>query len=480
MSAFGVFYLVLIGALSVYGLHRYWLVWGATRGETPLPPTAMPTTPLPTAASLPTVLVQLPLFNEEPAVFRQLIASAVALDWPGETLEIQVLDDSTDGTSDVVRAEVERWHASGANIVHLHREDRVGFKAGALQAGLELSAAEFVTIFDADFVIPSDFLRRAMMEFEDPKIGMVQGRWGFTNIEHSWLTRIQSLMLDGHFHVEHRARARAGRFFNFNGTAGIWRVAAIRDVGGWQADTVTEDLDLSLRAWLAGWRFRYRDDLEAPSELPQSMAAYKVQQNRWVSGSIHTATLYLGRILRSDLSLRQKIDLCFYLTGNMNYLLLFFLVLAVPQAVLLRFDAGDRWLWADVPFFLAATVSVGFFYAQARRPEISRGSLFALRIPALMMLGLGMTIHNARAVVRGVFRRVSVFERTPKGAGSQIAPRRRRRDWTGWLEGAMAIYVLIGAVLSVIGGAVASLPFLGLFVGGYLYVFSRSGRPLVS
>ncbi|MEM7261092.1 MAG: glycosyltransferase, partial [Planctomycetota bacterium] len=279
MISFEIFYLSLMAWISVYGVHRFWLVWGARAN----PDTGSPVTPLSMAEELsdaervarfPRVIVQLPIYNE-PAVIERLLESAAALDWPRDRLEIQVLDDSTDGSSEEVARRVEALRDEGVPIFHLHREDRTGFKAGALQAGLERTEAEFVAMFDADFVPPADFLLRALPEFaEDGRLAMVQGRWGFLNTTANWLTRLQATLLDGHFHVEHRARAGAGRFFNFNGTAGVWRIEAIRDSGDWRSDTITEDLELSLRAWLRGWRFRYRPDLVAPSELPERMAAF--------------------------------------------------------------------------------------------------------------------------------------------------------------------------------------------------------------
>ncbi len=325
----------------------------------------------------------------------RLIDSAAALDWDRGSLEIQILDDSDDGSSVIVSERVSYWRGTGVPIQHVRRRDRRGFKAGALEAGLARSQAEFVAVFDADFVIPSDFLRQTVPQFRDPRLGMVQARWGFLNERKNLLTRIQALLLDGHFHVEHRARARAGRFFNFNGTAGIWRRSAIDDSGGWRARTVTEDLDLSLRAWLRGWRFDYRDDLVAPSSLPEAMSAFKIQQNRWVSGSVQTALMLLGSVLRSPLRPLEKVDLFFYLTGNFIYLPLLLLALSIPPAVLLRLDSTHLLLWLDLPFFLLATLSVLIFYTRARSPAFRGVGFFVLLLPSLMALGLGMSTEVA-------------------------------------------------------------------------------------
>ncbi|MEE8142873.1 MAG: glycosyltransferase [Planctomycetota bacterium] len=472
MNSFEIFYLLLMGVISLYGAHRYWLVWGALRAGTREQESSM------SSDARPRVLIQLPIYNEGPVVAR-LINSAARLSWPREALEIQVLDDSDDGSTALVDEVVEGWQQQGVPVRVIRRTVRTGYKAGALQEGLEQSSAELVAIFDADFAIPEDFLLRTTGYFGDSQVGMVQARWGFLNENQNLLTRVQALMLHGHFHVEHRARAAAGRFFNFNGTAGIWRRAAILDSGGWQADTVTEDLDLSLRAWLRGWQFRYVDDLEVPSELPADMASYKIQQNRWVSGSMQTAVRLMGRVMRGPLSVTQKIDLFFYLTSNFTYLLLLLLALAVPQAVLIRFEASGRLLWADLPFFFMATVSVFVFCARARRPHLPRLRFYLLQVPGLMALGLGMAVHNARAVLRGLFGKSRVFERTPKvGAQPHLVVATRRRDLLVLLEGGMGLYVLTYVLISLVAGSPFSVPFLSLFGFGYLYVFYHSRRAL--
>ena len=491
MIAFAIFYTCLVVVIAAYGTHRYWLVWGATRrrsSEVPSPFEAE------RPREFPRVLVQLPIFNE-PELFRRLIDHAIHLDWPRERLEIQVLDDSTDGSSDEVRLVCEHLKSSGVPIEHIHRTDRTGYKAGALEAGMKRSDAEFIAIFDADFVIPRDFLRRAIPRFDADNIAMVQGRWGFTNREDSALTRTQALMLDGHFHVEHRARSRAGRFFNFNGTAGVWRKAAIEDAGGWCADTVTEDLELSLRAWQRGWRFRYAGDLVCPSELPEAMRAFKIQQNRWVSGSIHVAVRELPNILRSSMSLRQKFDLAFYLTGNFVYPFLLLLVVAMPPSVLARSAGSPFWLGIDLPFLLFATASIAVFYGSAR-PEARRRATFWFRdVPTLMALGLGMTLHNTRAVLRGASGKQRTFDRTPKrnlqfALGAKLPSRpsgdsvekvkKGRRDRIVWGEGILTGYLTIALGLAITNESYASLPFLSLFVVGHALVFFGSTiRPRV-
>jgi cellulose synthase/poly-beta-1,6-N-acetylglucosamine synthase-like glycosyltransferase len=288
-----VVYFFVLSILAIYGWHRYYLVYlyMKNKGKVPAAP------PLLTDGQLPRVTIQLPIFNEM-YVADRLIAAVCEMDYPKHLLEIQVLDDSTDETTGIAEMAVRRHAARGFDIHYLHRVDRRGFKAGALEAGLAVAKGEFVAIFDADFIPSTDFLKRTLPHFAtDPKIGMVQARWGHINQDYSLLTKIQSILLDAHFVLEHGGRNRAGCFFNFNGTAGIWRRTAIETAGGWQHDTLTEDLDLSYRAQLAGWRFIFLADLVSPAEVPVEMNSFKSQQHRWAKGSIQTCMKLLPRIL---------------------------------------------------------------------------------------------------------------------------------------------------------------------------------------
>ncbi len=466
MLHFEIPYLLLLCLLSVYGAHRLWLaIEGAWRSRRPERPRRELTPELADSQ----VLVQLPVYNDG-EVFPRLLDSLSRLDWPRDRLEVQVLDDSDDGSSVGIARRIEQLRKNGLRVEHLRRPDRVGFKAGALSEGLELTCAPFVALFDSDFVIPPDFLRRAIPEFADTRIALVQGRWVYLNEERNLLTRIQALMLEAHFALEHRTRARAGRFFNFNGTAGVWRRAAIDDAGGWRADTITEDLDLSLRAWLGGWRFVYRDDLEVPCEVPEQMSAFRTQQNRWVAGTMQTTFSALPRILSAPMPFLSRLDLLIGLTGNLCYPLIVVLALSLPHAIAIRLAERDVLiLHADIPFFFFATGSVAFFYFRARRQRSSREML--LRIPALMALGLGMTLHNSRAVLRGLSGGARIFERTPKRGGG----RRRSREFLPWLEVGMLLYlVTIGLYASKV--ALFSLPLVGLLAIGYaMVIFSGRG-----
>src|SRR6267142_5716959 len=287
--------------LAVYGWHRYYLVYLylKNRGKEPKPG--------PPLSPAPVVTIQLPLYNEM-YVADRLIEAVCRIDYPRERLEIQVLDDSADETRSIAEQTVRRFAAEGIDIKYYHRVDRIGYKAGALEAGLKVARGEFVGIFDADFIPTADFLARLMPHFRDPKVGMVQARWGHINQDYSLLTKIQAILLDGHFILEHGGRNRGGRFFNFNGTAGVWRRSAIADAGGWQHDTLTEDLDLSYRAQLRGWRFVFVSDVIAPAEVPVEMNAFKSQQHRWAKGSVQTCLKLLPRILRADLPLGVKVE----------------------------------------------------------------------------------------------------------------------------------------------------------------------------
>ena len=322
-------YTIAVLGLGVFGLHRYHLVFLRRRHRAQRP--------VPVTGDLPFVTVQLPVYNERHVVLR-LLHAVSELDYPRHLLEVQVLDDSSDDTSDKIASVVPRLRAAGLDIHHVQRPTREGFKAGALAHGLRSARGGIVAIFDADFCPTPDALLRFVPYFTDPRVGMVQARWGHLNRDESLLTRTQALFLDGHFLVEHVARSRSGRFFNFNGTAGAWRRACIDDAGGWQGDTLTEDLDLSYRAQLRGWRFCFLEDLVVPAELPSTMNAYKAQQYRWAKGSIQTAMKLLVAILRAPIRPRQKVEAVFHLTNNLNYLMMLMTTVLVVPTLGLRWE----------------------------------------------------------------------------------------------------------------------------------------------
>ena len=477
MTAFGtivlfLYFLVLV-ILGVFGFHRYVMVYLYTHHQ------ARKAAARPVSAGRvpPMVTVQLPLYNEMYVVDR-LIESVTAIRHPKDRLEIQVLDDSTDETTAIAEAAVEKARMLGFDISLIHRRDRVGYKAGALENGLRSAKGEFVLIFDADFIAPADILEKSLGHFEDERVGMVQARWGHVNRGYSLLTELQSIMLDGHFIMEHGGRNRSGRFFNFNGTAGIWRLQAIVEAGGWEHDTLTEDLDLSYRAQLKGWRFVFLEELVSPAELPVDVNAFKSQQARWAKGSAQVCLKLLPRILASDLPADIKTEAAFHLTANFAYPLMVLLSLLMFPAMVIRYNMGwAEMLLIDVPLFLGATTSVCSFYAFAQKQAFGEGA-WSKRIkfvPGVLALGIGLSVNNAKAVLEGLFGRPSEFVRTPKLgvlAASDDWRLKRYRGLTNWVpyaELALAFYFSAMAVYAVTHGLWGSVPFILIFQAGYLY-----------
>lgn len=463
-------YFFVLSILAIYGWHRYYLVYlyMKHKGNAPVP--------LPELRELPRVTVQLPIFNEM-YVADRLIDTVCEIDYPRDLLEIQVLDDSTDETTSIAELAVRRHAARGFNIHYLHRVDRTGFKAGALEAGLKEATGEFIAIFDADFIPPVDFLKKTLPHFAtDPKIGMVQARWGHINQDYSLLTKIQSILLDAHFVLEHGGRNRSGCFFNFNGTAGIWRRETIGDAGGWQHDTLTEDLDLSYRAQLAGWRFVFLPDLVSPAEVPVEMNSFKSQQHRWAKGSIQTCIKLLPRILGSKQPLSVKAEAFFHLSANFNYLLMSVLSILMFPAMWVRYNMGwSEMLLIDVPLFFAATASVANFYIVSQRELYTDWRSRLKYLPFLMSIGIGLCVNNTRAVLEAIFGQQSEFVRTPK-----YGVERDGDDWVGkkyhqsvgvqpMIELALGLYFTATVYYALVNQIYATLPFLMLFQIGFLY-----------
>ena len=377
------------------------------------------------------------------------------MEYPREKLEIQVLDDSTDETQQVASAIVERYAALGHPIVYIHRTNRHGYKAGALDAGLKVAKGEFIAIFDADFVPPPDWLMKVIHHFAEPEIGMVQTRWTHLNRDYSMLTQIEAILLDGHFVLEHGARARSGEFFNFNGTAGMWRRQAIYDGGGWQHDTLTEDTDLSYRSQMAGWKFKYLPDVECPSELPIEMTAFKTQQARWAKGLIQTSIKILPQVFRSNAPRRIKIEAVYHLTANLSYPLMVIMSALLIPAMICRFYQGwFQMLLIDVPLFTASSFSIAVFYLMSERelfPKTWKKTFYYL--PFLMALGIGLTVTNTKAVMEALLGIKSAFVRTPKyrvakkGEKSQAAKYRKRLKLAPWIELLLGCYFLAAIYL---------------------------------
>lgn len=469
--------------LVVFVSHRWLMLWRWWRARRD--PPRRPAPPL----ACPAVTVQLPVYNER-LVVERLIGAVAALDYPAGLLEIQVLDDSTDDTSALAAAAVARYRARGVDIAHVRRAGRAGFKAGALAGGLERARGELVAVFDADFVPPPDFLRRTVPHFADPRVGMVQARWGHLNRDRSALTRAQSVLLDAHFLLEHRTRCGGGLFFNFNGTAGVWRRACIVDAGGWSHDTLTEDLDLSYRAQLAGWRFVFDPDVVAPAELPDDMEALKSQQRRWAKGSIQAARKLLPRLLASPLPPRVKLEAALHLTVNVAYPLLLALALLPPPALVVATLVPPSLAWAlQAGTVLLGVLPAGLFLAAGQVASGGRAARIARDVAAALALGVGLSVNNARAVLEGLGPRLGEWERTPKSGerdgGPAPAAHARyasARAPAGWSEMALAVYS--AALLALVLGARdwGAVPFALLLTAGFGAVglgslrASRGGR----
>jgi hypothetical protein len=479
-------YVAVLSILAMYGLHRSWLVFISLPRRKAEPAPGPPPTGLP-AGGWPVVTVQLPVFNER-CVVRRLVEAACALRYPEGRLEIQLLDDSTDETRSIAASLVASYRALGRDIHHVTRPGRAGYKAGALAHGLSRARGELLAVFDADFVPDPDFLERCVPRLmADPSVGMVQARWGHLNRDTSWLTRSQALLLDAHFVVEHGGRQRAGCFVNFNGTAGVFRRACIEQAGGWQADTLTEDLDLSYRAQLAGWRFEAIDDVEVPAELPAQVAALKSQQQRWAKGSIQTAVKLLPRVLRAPLPWRVKREAVLHLTANLPYLLMALLALLLVPSLRARGDDALIWLALDLPLLLAGTGSFTWYAVTAQR-RLGRGTLQALAaVPALMAVGTGLCLNNGWAVIEGLFARSApAFHRTPKeGVRSTTAPSKEAGRGASpgtpagyaasispvvLLEAAFALHFLVALAQELERGHWGAIPFVALFAAGFSYI----------
>jgi cellulose synthase/poly-beta-1,6-N-acetylglucosamine synthase-like glycosyltransferase len=463
-------YFIVLFVLAVYGLHRYWLVYDYYKYAKNVPG------PPPEATSWPRVTVQLPIFNER-YVIERLVEAVSRFDYPRELLDVQVLDDSTDETQQVASGVVDRFAAQGVPITYLHRTNRSGYKAGALENGLKTSQGEFVTIFDADFIPEPDFLRRTIPYFQNREIGMVQARWTYLNRDYSLLTQVETILLDGHFVVEHGARSRRGTFFNFNGTAGVWRRQAIEDAGGWQHDTLTEDTDLSYRAQLFGWKFLYLPDIECASELPIDMNGFKAQQARWAKGLMQTAKKILPRVFASNAPWYVKAEAFFHLTANISYPLMVLLSTMLLPAMIVRFYQGwIQMIVIDLPLFLASTCSISSFYLVAQkelRPKSWRRTF--LYMPFVMATGIGISVRNAQAVVEAIIGKKSEFARTPKykieGKKDTFVSKkyRNKAGWMPYAEVFLGVYFALTVVYAVWNENYATVPFLLLFVWGYLY-----------
>jgi len=464
-------YFLLLLILSVYGCHRFEMIRRYLKHKKDIL-----TAPPFQFDNLPKITVQLPIYNERYVVER-LLEEVSKMEYPKQLLQIQVLDDSTDDTHAFTARLVRDYQAAGLPIEYLHRTNRNGFKAGALQEGMRTATGELIAIFDADFIPPRDFLTRTVHYFADPKVGVVQTRWSYLNRYYSLLTEVESMLLDGHFVIEHGARCGSGLFFNFNGTAGILRSSMIEDAGGWQHDTLTEDSDLSYRAQLKGWRFVYVPSIDCPSELPVDTYGFQVQQSRWAKGLTQVAIKLLPRILRADLPLRVKVEAFFHLTPNISYPLMLIVSALMLPVMIVRFYMGwFQMLTIDMPLIIASFWSISAFYLMAQQqlyPRSWKRSL--LLMPALMAAGIALTVINTKAVLEAMFGIKTAFARTPKYALGdrkvkiEHARYRRRSGWLPYAELAVGSYFVYMVAFAIQTWNFAAVPFLLLFVAGYYW-----------
>ena len=472
-----------LAGLFLYGLHRIWILINWHREKKKKSPAAY-TPSFYTLQEVPLITVQLPLYNERFVAVRILDAAA-NLEWPVDRLEIQILDDSTDDTRKIVDNRAAYWICKGVNMRVIRREVREGYKAGALNRGLEQAGGEFIAIFDADFLPADDFLKRTIPYFSDTKTGMVQAKWGFVNAEHSWFTRIQSLLLGQHFTIEHFTRFRKGLFFNFNGTAGIWRREAIESAGGWKPDTVTEDLDLSYRAELAGWRFVYLDDLVVPSELPVTMASFRSQQQRWAKGSIQTAKKILPHLFASDLPFSVKCEAAAHLLSNVCWLLAAVVTLTLYATITWRITIGPyQMLRVDLPLFLGTSFLMFlyfFIYAVKQKGDKYFCSLFMLPV-----LSIGIAPVIALSVLRGIFEKGGNFQRTPKFGirgkerltGLASVYRQKSIPYL-IMNTCLLIYSILPLIFAFERETWAAMPFLFIFPLGFSLAIAGDFRELI-
>jgi cellulose synthase/poly-beta-1,6-N-acetylglucosamine synthase-like glycosyltransferase len=465
-------YLIAIIGFILFGLHRALLLYTLYKFNKQKP------TPKEYFKDLPKVTIQLPVYNEKYVVER-LIKSAIDVSYPKKLLEIQVLDDSTDETCDIVNNLVEQYQKEGFDIVHIRRPNRNNYKAGALQNGLEKAKSEFLAIFDADFIIPQNFLTNTVNFFTDKNIGMIQGRWQFVNGDYSMLTRVQELLLNAHFLIEHFSRNRSGKFFNFNGTAGIWRKECIENAGGWSGESLTEDLDLSYRAQLNGWKFLFLRDTTCPSELPPNIRAFKAQQFRWMKGMTQVSKTVLPNVLKADLPFSVKLEAFFHLTSPIIYLItaLFFVIIFPAKVFILGKYGGKLTILFNIFLGVSLIILFSFYYtAEKLNSKKVNKFTFLKKMIFVIMLGIGNSINASKAIIEGFWDKYSEFHRTPKyGIESRSDTWKNKKyyctnDGLLYIETFMLVYYLVGVFLSFYWHSWSVVPWMCIFCFGWLYL----------
>ncbi|MGB9771845.1 MAG: cellulose synthase family protein [Candidatus Kapaibacteriota bacterium] len=463
-----IFYFLSLSVLFLFGIHSLVLLYYYHKTQKIL----LPKYELP--KELPVVTIQLPIFNELYVVER-LIRNVCKIRYPKDKLEIQVLDDSTDETQEIAQKLVEEYRAKGFDIHYLHRGNREGFKAGALKYGLERARGEFIAIFDADFIPAEDFLEKTIPYFQNPQVGMVQTRWGHINEEYSFLTKALALSLDGHFVIEQQARNRAGFFINFNGTAGIWRKQTIIDAGNWQPDTLTEDLDLSYRAQLKGWKFIFLNDVVSPAELPADINALKTQQFRWTKGAVETAKKILPMLLKAKLDWKVKLEGAIHLTSNIVFpLILVVALLNVPLVIIKNTFSNFDVYYNAMSIFVLASISSFLFYLYSQKAIHVDWRNRILLFPVFLAGSMGLAINNTKAVFEALIGKKSGFARTPKYriVSSNDDWRfkkyvQRRLSPSVIFEIFVALYYFVGIGISIYYLEIAAIPFQLLFLLGF-------------
>lgn len=470
-----ILYTTSIVILCIYAVHRYYLIflyWKCYKKRE-----NRKNIKWPDEKPFPAVTVQLPIYNEMYVVER-LIDSVCNINYPKDLLEVQVLDDSTDDTCKIANEKVKEWKNKGFNINYIHRDTREGFKAGALANGLKYCNGEYILIFDADFISPSDILFSMLPYFLDEKVGMVQTRWGHINSNYSLLTKLQAMFLDAHFMIEHTARNYSGKFFNFNGTAGIWRKETIINAGGWHYDTLTEDLDLSYRAQLKGWEFIFLPNLVCPAELPVEINSFKAQQRRWAKGSIQTGKKILPEIWRSKkLSFLVKFEATIHLFANFGYVFTTLLAFLFPLSLFARNHLNLRnFLYGEIIVFLLATVPILTYFAYAQKEIYGPNKMKLAYLPSLVAVGIGISLNNAIAVFEAFVNKKSSFNRTAKfmiekkGDNWNNKVYKTPVDILPLIEIFGVVYLYITLLYALKINMWGSVPFVFLFLYGYSYV----------
>jgi cellulose synthase/poly-beta-1,6-N-acetylglucosamine synthase-like glycosyltransferase len=483
-------YILALSGLFLYGTNCYVLLLlfrrNRSKGEKEYQDVLKNFETSPWKSDLPRVTVQLPIYNERYVIGR-LIKAVSALDYPRDRLEIQLLDDSTDDSVEIISRLVADYQKQGIPMVHLQRSNRNGFKAGALKEGMKKASGEFFAIFDADFVPPPDFLRKTIPYFLNPEVGMVQVRWSHINPDYSLLTRAQSIGIDSHFSIEQGARAWSGLFLNFNGTAGIWRRRAISEAGGWQADTLTEDMDLSYRAQLAGWQLKYLLEVACPAELPVQVSAFKSQQFRWAKGSIQTARKIIPALLKAPCSWFAKWQAILHMTHYMVHPLMLVTILLSYPVVLVQKNESSPWLLIGAfILFLMATLGPSILYLASQRCLYHDWRSRIRWISLMTLIGTGVSLNNARAVLEGLFFSGGKFIRTPKfgtfrrdDLRARIMGYRLKMDLLPCLELALGAYALFALSRAITTPAILISPFLFMYTCGFFYIaFKGIGESL--